>query len=132
MLPQKFSAATTRIVREAAPPTPPVEPEDVGSLVAPQPVVPASTPTAAVTRTAPRHLCTIDPLLQRLMLMRADIKYRGQVGCSPGTCQARRGCSRAGVTGRFGTAELPRRFSTAELLRRFSTAELPAAPAVRR
>ena len=63
MLPQKFSAATTRIVRDPPPAAPAaapveVEPEDV----APHAVVTVATPRAATTRIAERQLYTTVPL----------------------------------------------------------------------
>jgi hypothetical protein len=56
MLPQKLSAATTRMVRELD-----ADPEGVLSLVAPHAAVPAVTQTAVTARRSARHLATMDP-----------------------------------------------------------------------
>src|SRR4051794_20403545 len=64
MLPQKFSAASTRIVREVAPPgaAPDDDPEVVASLVAPQAAITATVPNAPTRPTASR---TVTPCGRR-------------------------------------------------------------------
>src|SRR4051812_42072587 len=76
MLPQKFSAATMRIVRDAAPPPDDnvSAPAGAASLVAPHALVRATTPMPARTGPTRCHLFMINPSSHGYcLLMRADI-----------------------------------------------------------